>query len=267
MKPQEFILTSILHCRRSDLYLHPYNLTESEQSQFDSMMARFNSGEPLQYILGECEFFGLKIKVDRRVLIPRPETEILVEQAVEKLKNVKDLRILEIGTGSGNIPIVLVKNLNNAIVTTMDCSLDAIEFARENARLLSVEEKINFVHANILEVETWQCHVSTEDKFDLIISNPPYIPSNQLQSLPNDVQKEPKIALDGGVDGLKFYRVIIKQAQTLLKAGGWLMLEIGDGQREGIEMLLGACGQFREIEFHKDYVGTDRIMVGQKVSS
>jgi len=259
MTEQELILTHIRNCRRVDLYSDPRPLTKEEQVRFDELRAKRSQGQPLQYLLGECEFMGLKFIVNPSVLIPRPETELLVELAVEKFKNrTGHLRVIDIGTGSGNIAVSLAKLIPGAVVTAMDCSTEALFVARNNAQANGVENQITFVEADIFSVFILQ------SKYDLIISNPPYIPSAEMGRLPLDVQQEPHLALDGGEDGLKFYRHIFAYASRHLNADGSLLTEIGDGQRPGLENILKHYPEF-SFEFHHDYRKTDRILAVQKI--
>jgi len=196
---------------------------------------------------------GLELAVNPSVLIPRPETEQLVDAA---LKIFKSGRALDLGTGSGNIAIALAKFVSQSRVVSVDVSAKALEVARANARLHSLENRIEFIQKDLNE---YFASVGN-DRFDLIISNPPYIPTNQLGSLPQDVQEEPLRALDGGEDGLDFYRIIIKFTPRLLRSGACLMMEFGDGQAEAIKLLIEAQGVFSEIEIIKDLAGRDRII-------
>ena len=305
MTETEQILTSILNCRRVDLYTrlsHPERsegslnrdsslrpsdfaqndiakllLTDAQNEQFQNMLKRFESGEPLQYILGDCEFMGLRLQVDRRVLIPRPETELLVEMAVEEIirnfvgagpraclgqpQGVARTRILDLGTGSGNIAIALAKFLPQARIFAVDISSDALDVAQLNAQQQGVENRIEFILADMrLYIE------KTAEVFDVIISNPPYIPTAQMSQLPNNVQQEPRLALDGGVDGLDFYRTIVANAGRLLRKDGWLFFEIGDGQRKEIENIFLSFPEIQLTQCRKDYMNTDRILMAKKIN-
>ncbi|MBI4308923.1 MAG: peptide chain release factor N(5)-glutamine methyltransferase [Candidatus Omnitrophica bacterium] len=253
MSEDEIILTHILKCRRIDLLVDKPTLTVPQHKQFHEYKARRLKGEPLQYILGCWEFYGLMFKVDPRVLVPRPETEILVDLAI---RNFKSKDILDLGTGSGNIAITLAKFLPHAQIVTVDISQYALVLAKDNAHQHGVEERVEFVHTDIGEY----CRTSA-CSFDLIISNPPYVPSGQMNQLPIDVRQEPAIALDGGSDGLDFYRTIIKYSPRLLRTGACLMMESGDGQAEAIGALFKTQPLFLNIEIHKDLAGKDRIII------
>ncbi|MBF0523058.1 MAG: peptide chain release factor N(5)-glutamine methyltransferase [Candidatus Omnitrophica bacterium] len=262
MTEDEQILTTVLNCRRVDLYADPKPLTRIQQKQYLHMKSRLASGEPLQYILGFSDFMGIKLFVDERVLIPRPETEILVEVAIEKaqaLKSQRPLRILDLGTGSGNVAIALAKNIPDALISTVDISYEAIELAEANARANGVHEQVRFILRDMVNFLKEQQEANC--KFDLIISNPPYIPTFEIPRLPADVLKEPRMALDGGDDGLDFYREIIALSVDLLDKGSFLLLEIGDGQAEKIHAMVKASEMYDQCVFQKDYVGTDRIAV------
>ena len=271
MTEDELILTSILNCSRSDLYLRKPQLTAQQQKQVEDYKHRRQNGEPLQYILGSCDFMGLELKVDPRVLIPRPETEVLVDEAIKKLgtapyfleeesnKNRALSPILDLGTGSGNIAIALAKSLANVSVTAVDISQDALDVARENAIKHGVDDRIKFVQADMGDYLA-----DSKGQFDLIISNPPYISTNQMKTLPADVQQEPRIALEAGQDGLKFYIDIIKYTPPLLRTGAYLMMECGEGQAESICSMLRISKSFSHIETIKDLTGRDRIILAIK---
>jgi release factor glutamine methyltransferase len=252
MTEDEIILTRILRCRPVDLVLKRSALTSPQQEQYENYKRRRAAGEPLQYILGVCNFMGLDLAVNPSVLIPRPETEQLVDAA---LKYFKGGHALDLGTGSGNIAIALAKFVPQSQIVSVGISAQALEVAKANAKHHGVENRIEFILGDILCNKLYSLH-----RFDLIISNPPYIPTDQLSSLPGDVQKEPPIALDGGKDGLNFYRIIIKYTPHLLRTGACLMMEFGDGQAEAIKKLVEAQRAFSDIEIIQDLAGRDRII-------
>jgi release factor glutamine methyltransferase len=259
MNVRETMLTAILNCDRTHLYVDRHPLNFFEQQKFEEMQNRFAAGEPLQYIIGFTEFMGLKINVDPRVLIPRPETEILVEAAMSYLQKMDGpIKILDLGTGSGNIAISLAHFLPDAHVTSIDVSFPALSLAVENAKLNGVREQIDFICMDM----NHYLSIPAQDlqKFDLIISNPPYIPRESLATLPQDVKREPRMALDGGEDGLTFYRTIIQKALPRLAKRGVCLLEFGDGQHDAIQALVNAHPQF-QIDFQQDY--TDRFRIAQ----
>lgn len=263
MSEDEIILTQILQCRSIDLALNKPALTLIQEEQFENYKRRRRAGEPLQYILGTCNFMGLELAVDPSVLIPRPETEQLVDAA---LKCFKGGLALELGTGSGNIAIALAKFVSQSQIITVDHSAQALELARANARRHEVEDRIQFIQDDLLTAlqglssqSPWASACNT-GVFNLIISNPPYIPTGELSSLPPDVQREPATALDGGEDGLSFYRIIIKYTPRLLRTGACLMMEFGDGQAEAIKTLFEEEPAFSDIEIIQDLAGRDRII-------
>ena len=259
MTEKELMLTALLECGRADLYAGSKPLTQANQKRLDEMSRRRQKGEPLQYILESCEFFGIKLFVDQRVLIPRPETELLVEEVLKKANGLgESLNILDLGTGSGNIAISLAKFLPHSQVTALDISQEALKLAEDNAHFHSLHDRIKFIGQDMAVYLTQE-----EEPFDVIVSNPPYIARGELKNLPEDVQREPKIALDGGKEGLDFYKVIIPKAVRLLKHNGFLLLEIGEDQRNEIENIFNECDCYQNIEFLKDYCGRDRITAAQ----
>ncbi len=262
MTEQELMLTSILDCDRSELYVQTLELTAAQKQTFDQMQKRRGDNEPLQYILGQTHFFGYPFKVDPRVLVPRPETELLVESVLDfVLRHYgNQVQILDVGSGSGNIAVALAKSLPAARVTSLDISPDALVVARENARKNAVANQIDFVHCDFFEfVENYtQAH----KRFDIIVSNPPYISTAFLALLPEDVKKEPVLALDGGDDGLRFYQSLIGGAKHFLKDNGLLACEIGDGQKERVSSMLVENG-FVDFSFKSDYRDTPRYFLAR----
>jgi release factor glutamine methyltransferase len=255
MTEDEIILTHILQCRPIDLALNSPALTVPQQEQFEDYKRRRAEGEPLQYILGTCNFMGLELAVNPSVLIPRPETEQLVDGA---LKCFKGGRALDLGTGCGNIAIALAKFVPRSQIVSVEISPEALKIARTNARSHLVEDRIEFIQADMaVSLRTAE---QRNNLFDLIISNPPYISTSQLSSLPQDVQEEPARALDGGEDGLNFYRIIIKYTPCLLRGGACLMMEFGDGQAQALKELVKAQETFSSIEIIQDLAGRDRVI-------
>ena len=263
MNEQELMLSSILNCQRQDLYMESWVLDLQETHRLRDMMDRRAKGEPLQYILGITEFMGLNFLVDERVLVPRPETELLVDYAITKAQTFKarPLRILDLGTGSGNIAVSLGKFLPEAKIVATDISQPILELAFENAKLNAVEKNIRFVKSDLFADVPLPSQ--SHDFFDIIVSNPPYIVPSFLRNLPKDVQREPKVALDGGRDGLAFYRRIIKTGHRYLKKGGWLLLEIGEGQAQAVKELFLKNSKFINIECQQDYALRDRIILAE----
>lgn len=261
MTDDELFLTAILNCRRADLYLQSLTLTVDQQKQFDGMKRRRADREPVQYICGFTEFMGLKIEVAPGVLVPRPETEVLVDLALQELSSDqrKEYFILDIGTGSGCIAIALAKMLPNCRVISVDISDTALSFARLNAENNGVSDRVMFAERDIF----WFMD-ENQDRFDAVISNPPYIPTCQMDHLPDDVKKEPALALDGGADGLHFYRLIIPAALRKLKTRGLLALEFGDGEGKELQKLFDEVGGWDKIRFEKDNAGRFRVALARK---
>jgi release factor glutamine methyltransferase len=265
MTELELMKTTVLGCRRADLYCDPPALTPRQAESLAGMQRRRRLGEPLQYILGECDFCGLALRVDPRVLIPRPETEILVDETLRRARarGPAEIRVLDLGTGSGNIAVSLAAFLNNCAVTAVDVSGAALTVARENARRHGVSDRVAFLQADLREFLARPPVDAPSGFFDIIVSNPPYIASSALSSLPADVRREPRLALDGGEDGLTFLRAIIADSPSRLTPGGLLLAEIGDGQRNFLEKWLENSDQFCDYGFVPDYVKTDRVLVAQ----
>jgi len=258
MKEAELALTHILNCRRADLYLDPgLRLDERHSRELSQVFIRRLSFEPLQYILGQAGFMGLEFLVNKDVLIPRPETEILVETATGYMKNKGPVRILDLGTGSGCIAVSLSGSLPGSSIYASDISAAAIKAAKANAKKYSA--KVEFLSGDLFEPLGGKGVL-----FDLIISNPPYIATNELGGLALELSYEPVIALDGGADGMDFYRRIAQNAADYLKPGGLLMLEVGFGQAQKVDSLLRKGKKFEILETVKDYNGIARVLVARK---
>jgi len=253
----ELVLTHVLNCDRLSLYLNKDSKLDKDKSAlFSSILKRRIKGQPVQYILGSSEFMGLKFKVDKRVLIPRPETEILVEAAIEGLKNIEKPDVLDIGTGSGCIAVSLAKNIPNCKIMATDISPEALELAGQNADLYRV--KIEFLRSDLFAGLRLK-------EFDLIISNPPYVPTRELKSLAREISFEPVLALDGGSDGLDFYRRIISQASGYLKKGGLLVFEVGINQAGQVKDMLETGEKFDDLRIIKDYNNIQRVVIARRI--
>lgn len=253
----ELLLASILNCKRIDLYLlFDRPLDENEIIEYREFISRRSKHEPLQYILGEVEFYGLKFKVNKNVLIPRPETEFLIEKAISLLNENKLKSILDVGTGTGNIPITLAKNLNGIEITSIDVSEEAYKVAEENAIYNEVKNKINLLNTDINDY-------TSDSKFDMIISNPPYVSKENYDNLSKDIHYEPAVSITDFADGYKFYKIITKKSDSLLNKGGFLLCEMAQGQSEFIQKMFTEAN-FNEITVIKDYQNIDRVIVGRK---
>lgn len=234
-------------------------LTPEQLRSYDSFINRRLRHEPLQYIIGTQEFYGLPFRVTRDVLIPRPETEHLVEAVLERLPHDQPVTIADIGTGSGAIAIALAAHLPHASLTALDLSAAALEVAQANAETLNVSNLIRFSVSNLLDALPAQ---QRREHFDAIVSNPPYVPTADAAALHPQVRDyEPASALFAGADGLDVYRKLIPQAHEALKPGGLLALEIGYGQSEAIAILLN---HWHDIDFVNDLQSIPRITLARR---
>ncbi len=226
--------------------------------QYIALLERRFAGEPMQYIFGEAEFYRLPFRVNPDVLIPRPETEHAVEKVLKLATNFAAPRIVDVGTGSGAIAVALAHELPEAVVTATDLFASALSVARENVQRNGVAERIRFLEGDLLEPVAGE-------QFDIVISNPPYVPNGDRESLAVEVRDyEPGQALFAGADGLDMYRRLIPQAFAVLASGGYVVLEIGHGQEPPVGALLGEAG-FENIEFTPDLQGIPRVVEARKV--
>jgi len=262
----ELLLAHSLSLSREGLYMNLQGqLKEGEKEALERLIQRRISGEPLQYILEHQEFWSMGLKVDNRVLIPRPETELLVEQSLLLLSESRFKRtpfVLEIGTGSGAIAMAMAKERKDAFLVATDLSRDALLLAKENARSAGVQHQIEFVNGDLFEPFRV---LKKKGPFDLILSNPPYVNRHEIHSLAKEVKDyEPLMALDGGEDGLEFYRRIISQAPLYLRRGGWILLEVGQGQSLRVSKLMEEGGHFLNPECVPDLSGIERVVKAQR---
>ena len=240
------LLSDILKVRKEDLIIKEQTeLTECEEKIFFASIEKLCDNIPLQYITGKQEFMGNTFIVNENVLIPRQDTEVLVEETIKNAES----SILELCTGSGIIAISIAKMCINTQITATDISEKALEVAKENARKLGVN--IRFIQSDLFK--------NVHGKYDLIVSNPPYIETETIQKLEMQVQKEPFIALNGGKDGLHFYREIVKDAYKYLNKNGKLCLEIGYNQKNNVIQILKE--KYSEIRCIKDLSGNDRVII------
>src|SRR5271165_368221 len=250
----ELLLMYALGCDRAYLLTHPEAQLTSEQSAlYEGWLKRRARHEPIQYITSEQEFFGLKFRVSPDVLIPRPETEHLVEAALARVDRGRPFRIADIGTGSGAIAVALAHALPLAHITALDISPAALAVARSNAEIYSVLDRIRFCESDLLEAVAGE-------SFDMIVSNPPYVAEDEVLD-PQVRDYEPASALFAGAAGLDVYRRLIPQAQTALEPRGWLLLEIGHGQREALAQLLSG---WNSVSFIADLQGIPRVACAQR---
>jgi release factor glutamine methyltransferase len=262
----ELLLAHSLSLSREGLYVCLQNLIRKEEKgTFEGLIKRRISGEPLQYILGHQEFWSIDFQVDSRALIPRPETELLVEQTLLILSESPFKNppfVLEIGTGSGAVAIALAKEAKDIFMVASDISGDALRLAKENASSSGLLHQIKFVNGNLFDPFRL---LREREPFDIILSNPPYIPFPEIEGLDQEVRDyEPIIALDGGEDGFSFYRDIISQAPLYLKKGGWLLLEIGQAQGGKVSEFIDNGGVFSRPRLLKDLSGLERVVKAQR---
>lgn len=252
----EVLLSFCLGCDRLEFYKNPVmTISETQLTAFRNIIARRLQWEPVAYITGRKEFWSFTLEVNSSVLIPRPDTEIIIEEALDVYRNFTSLpvRILDIGTGSGAIAIALAKEIPGAKVVATDISIAALNLAQKNAATLGLKEKIDFRQGNLFE--------PVDGFFNIIVSNPPYIAANDYEELPACVKAfEPREALFAGESGLEFYEKLIYQADGYLQKNGWLLLEIGAKQEAGIRGIIEGSGFYDRIEMRKDYAGLPRVI-------
>ncbi len=229
-------------------------LTQEQQIQYFKLIEHIKAGVPLQHITHQQEFMKMNFYVDDNVLIPRPDTEVLVEEVINIAKKIRARKILDLCTGSGAIAVSLAKYIENSEITAVDISGEALRIAEKNAKINGVEEKIVFLQSDLF-------NQIPKEKYDIIVSNPPYIKKTVIPTLEKEVQREPHIALDGGDDGLKFYRKIIKQANEFLKYHGYLCLEIGYDQKRDVIKLIEKEEKYIDTYSKKDLYENDRIVI------
>lgn len=249
------IMQYILNEPRQYVLVHDNEiLTLRQEVNYFKAIKKLAHGVPIQHITHMQEFMKLNFYVDEDVLIPRPDTEVLVEEVIKIAKNINAKRILDMCTGSGAIAVSLAKYIENSQITAVDISPKALNIAKKNAINNLVQDQITFINSNLFENLKGQ-------KYDIIVSNPPYIRTEIIKSLDKEVQKEPIIALDGGKDGLDFYRKIIEQGYQYLKYSGYLCLEIGYDQKIDVIELIENSEKYLDTYSKKDLYENDRVIV------
>jgi len=258
----QMLLSYIVKKPKVELYLNrsPF-LTKNQEHKYKKLIQERVRGKPLQYILAETEFYGLKLKVNKNVLIPRPETEILVENVINFFKGKKEnLLIVDWGTGSGNIAIALAKSLN-CFVYALDVSQPVLKLARKNASSNKIAKKIKFLRSDGFK----KLDEELKGKIDAIVSNPPYVKQSDFKKLPQEIKNfEPKIALLSSKNGLFYLQKIIEQGKLFLKPDGLIALEVAQGQAKKVVKLLEEEGSFENIQNQNDLAGIQRVVLAQR---
>jgi len=252
----EILLAHALDVDRLHLYMAPDKpLTTDERSRYRTVVKERRSGTPLQHVIGEVNFYGLRFRVAREALIPRNETEELLDQVIKRVPRNRDIQCLDLGTGTGVIAVCMARYLPKAQVTAVDISSTALQMARENAALNEVEQRIEFIESN------WFAKI--DGRFDFIASNPPYIRSGELAQLPSEVRNhEPTVALDGGIDGLDKIREIAAGLLAHLNPSGAVLMEIGCTQGKSVCTILEDAGLV-DVHVERDMADKDRFVVGR----
>jgi release factor glutamine methyltransferase len=255
----ETLLMFVLGVNRAHLYAHPEReLNSEEQASYDDVIAQRSTGMPSQYITGHQEFWGLDFVVSPAVLIPRPETEHLVETVLELARYLVKPRVVDVGTGSGCIALALANELKTAEVYAVDLSADALEIARANAARLQLDDRVKFLQSNVLEA------LADVHDFDFVVSNPPYVGKNEADKVQRSVfEFEPRIAVFSGESGLDVIRPLIEQGHAALKPGGWLAMEIGYSMRDMVLELLYPT-MWDNIRVVPDLQGIPRVIAARK---
>jgi len=253
----QLIISHVLNLPRWRLITdRELNIKENDIYKIKNLILKRAKGIPLNYIIGYKEFFGIKFYIDENVLIPRPETEILVENVLKLLDKNKKLIGLDIGIGSGAIAISLLKNRENLTMYGVDVSKKALNVAKINGELKNVNKRLKLIKSNLFK------NLPKDLKFDFIVSNPPYVSLQDYKKLSKEVKREPKIALLSGKNGLAFYEKIIMKSKNYLKPHGFLAFEVGYNQSSSVKLMLENNG-FSEIQIVKDLNNIDRVVIGK----
>ena len=255
----EVLLMFVLGVNRAYLYAHPEReLTAEEEAQYDGVLAQRATGMPSQYITGHQEFWGLDFVVSPAVLIPRPETEHLVESVLELARGMARPKLVDVGTGSGCVALSLAHELTGAEVYAVDVSAEALEIARANAGRLQLDKRVHFMQSNVLEA------LAGVDDFDFVASNPPYVGFGEADKVQKSVRDfEPRVAVFAGQQGLDVIGPLIEQAHRALKPGGWLALEIGYSMRDAVVDLLSRT-MWEDVRVVPDLQGIPRVVAARK---
>lgn len=260
MLDAQLLMARVLRCSRLDVIAHPEReLAEARASDYSALVEKRAERYPLAYILGVKEFYGIELDVAPGVLVPRPETEVLVEECLKRLRDIAEPRIADVGAGSGAIAVALALNLPSASVYATEISSAALEVARANVRKHDVAGRVSVLEGDLLEPL-----VGAGVRFDAIVSNPPYIPSGEIDALQPEVSRfEPREALDGGADGLDAYRRLLPEAAPLLAETGFVAVEVGAGEAPAVRGLALDCG-YRDVSVIPDLAGIERVVVARR---
>ena len=257
----EVLLMFVLGANRAYLYAHPEReLTEEEEARYHDVLAQRATGMPSQYITGHQEFWGLDFVVSPAVLIPRPETEHLVETVLELARDIVRPKMVDVGTGSGCIALALAHELKSAHMYAVDVSAEALEIARANAARLQLDGRVRFVQSNVLEA------LAGVHDFDFVVSNPPYVGFDEADKVQKSVREfEPRVAVFAGEQGLDVIAPLVEQAHAALKPGGWLAVEIGYSMRDAVVNLLSPT-KWEDVRVVPDLQGIPRVVATKKAT-
>jgi len=257
----EVLLSEVLEVGKLDLYLENFEINNLKLSKLRYFLRMRCEHIPIQYLIKKVFFYGLEFKVTEEVFIPRPETEIIVEAVLNIIrdKSMLNPQLVDIGTGCGNIAISLTKHITSCKMTATDISKISLKIAKDNTKRYNLINKITFLEGDLFKP------LDIKRKKDIIISNPPYISLNELDNLQSEVNKEPKLALFGGKDGLYFYKNIINEAPLYLKSSGFLVLELAKDRANPVKDAIKDSLHFRNPTFIKDYNGINRVVIAEKV--
>lgn len=257
----EILLCHLFNCEKVDLYVKDFVVDDFIERQYGALVNRRIDGEPIQYITGWAEFMGFRFIVDRNIFIPRPETELLVNEALSVISNrlsvIGNIQVLDLCTGSGNIAVSLAKLLSEVEIVATDISESALKTAEANAVFNKVSNRIKFYKGDLFNA----LPVDINQKFDIIVCNPPYIKTDELLLLQREVRFEPEIALNGNKDGIGFYRRIATQVPNYLKKDGVLLLEIGFGQAEIVKDIFSSTNRFGIKKVVEDFGTIERVVI------
>ncbi len=258
----EILLGHVLGKSRIYLYTEVKQIVDrAELSAYKELIQKRVAGFCAAVLVGKREFMGLPFAVNEHVLVPRPDTEAWLETIIERYRNLPNISLLDLGTGSGAIAVSFLAFCKEARAVAVDCSEEALAVARENGTAAGVDKRIEWRCGDFLQA------VGSEETFDVILSNPPYIPSAEIETLAPEVRHEPKTALDGGADGLDFYRILAKDAAAHLKEGGLLAVEVGAGEAPAVAALFAENPALSAAEILCDYGGIERAVCVRKVTA